>query len=670
MASRNLNLILASPEDRVLEGDNCSLCSDDLGLLDSDSERVDMAGKKAKPKRENSSLTPPPNSLEEKTGGEPSKPSSLHGGGTRARGGGSTVLTGKGGGAAEGDGGVATNKQDKQKKLTRTEAKRLMEARTANEVAHEALPLTRKTEPRGTGKAAASLLKRQLKEKDKELEETGESAAALDINGLGSGSTPQDHIPTQKSNSVISNPPSVGGDPVSEENEEMPHDNSPDDASSAIDWTLPYDRPATYEELLSFVKSASNSLAGTQENATQDVQDVNDSPPSKKSMSKKIDKYVEFPFTAYIHGGEERGPLSKDEFQTITDYLDKEYARLLELGQEPELETDGNGYEGEKAGRPGRGFVTCLTQASFNCLAARVQEVEIGDRHFRAWPWLPRPPRISSTYPWLASLFVPPFFPFTESTFLQSLASKHGLDGEAGELIVTEKSTRGGRDGFFYRFGIDNVMRESLKAKQFILRYAIHRTTIFVSANRNYPGNENLTQSDQSSQPNSSSQGNYSGSSMSETAHSVTDKALAKKLKNARKRQRAAENRRNRQAGGVEGGPVSHQTNSHAGMASNTGADVVSCDTIPDKCIEPEIFWAMPRPERLAYRKKVKTLLGRIPVQYVCPTEDDCLTMEAAKRLRTAGDPPGLVITYPEAVPGSVFRKNQEIAKAQAKMCE
>ena len=75
-------------------------------------------------------------------------------------------------------------------------------------------------------------------------------------------------------------------------------------------------------------------------------------------------------------------------------------------------------------------------------------------------------------------------------------------------------------------------------------------------------------------------------------------------------------------------------------------------------CVEPETFWALPRPERLEYRKQLKILLGKVPTQLLCPSADDCLTMSAAKQMREAGHPLELVVTYPQAVSGSIFRHN------------
>ena len=97
--------------------------------------------------------------------------------------------------------------------------------------------------------------------------------------------------------------------------------------------------------------------------------------------------------------------------------------------------------------------------------------------------------------------------------------------------------------------------------------------------------------------------------------------------------------------------------------ASSCSVPPLDTGSVPDKCLEPEVFWAMARPDRASYRKKLGILLGRIPEQYLCPTADDCLTMDAARRLREAGRPLELVVTYPEAVSGSVYRDNQAMGK-------
>ena len=173
---------------------------------------------------------------------------------------------------------------------------------------------------------------------------------------------------------------------------------------------------------------------------------------------------------------------------------------------------DGYGYEEEKDGRPGCGFITCLTQDTFNWVAKKVAEVELdGERFAKAWPWLPRSPRISSAYPWIASLFVPLTFPFNENNFIASLTNKHGLEGEARELVIMEKTSKTGHDGSFFRFGIDEAMRSSLKARDFILHVAIHRLLIFVLGTNNFLLKRVVS--------------------------------TAKNLKNARKRKRAAEKR-------------------------------------------------------------------------------------------------------------------------------
>ena len=113
-------------------------------------------------------------------------------------------------------------------------------------------------------------------------------------------------------------------------------------------------------------------------------------------------------------------------------------------------------------------------------------------RHVKAWPWLPRAPKLSPVYPWMATMFVPLSFPFPENIFLQSLKSKHNLDGSAGDLTVSDKISRSGKEGSFYRFGMDQAMKDSLQGKNFVLRFSIHRTTIFVAPNRLYPGHEHL----------------------------------------------------------------------------------------------------------------------------------------------------------------------------------
>ena len=125
-------------------------------------------------------------------------------------------------------------------------------------------------------------------------------------------------------------------------------------------------------------------------------------------------------------------------------------------------------------------------------MAEKVGELTLADgRHAKAWPWLQRAPRLTTRFPWMATFFVPLYFPYSETTFLPSLAAK-GLAGTAGELTVTVRTSRNGKEGVFFRFGLDEEMRESLKTTNFVLRFSIHRVTIFVSPNRFYPGNENL----------------------------------------------------------------------------------------------------------------------------------------------------------------------------------
>ena len=77
-------------------------------------------------------------------------------------------------------------------------------------------------------------------------------------------------------------------------------------------------------------------------------------------------------------------------------------------------------------------------------------------------------------------MFVPLSFPFPENVFLRALKDKHNLDGSAGDLSVSEKISRSGKEGSFYRFGIDQAMKDCLQEKKYVLRFSIHRTTIFV----------------------------------------------------------------------------------------------------------------------------------------------------------------------------------------------
>ena len=120
--------MVASAEDRILEGDNCSLYSEDLGLLDSDTEVIMV--KKNGPQKKLS-------------GGSKDKEKDRD----------------------KAQGQVKTVEESQGRKMTRTEAKRHADSKRASEVAHEALPLVRKTEEAGRGKAAANKLRLQQSER-------------------------------------------------------------------------------------------------------------------------------------------------------------------------------------------------------------------------------------------------------------------------------------------------------------------------------------------------------------------------------------------------------------------------------------------------------------------------------------------------------------------------
>ena len=207
-------------------------------------------------------------------------------------------------------------------------------------------------------------------------------------------------------------------------------------------------------------------------------------------------------------------------------------------------------------------------------------------------------------------------------------------------------------------------MKNCLQEKNFVLRFSIHRTTIFVAPNRLHPGHELLPGT---SQPQSGTQQTALKKVAGDSGPS------AKTLKNARKRRRASERKRASIARSqVEPipslAPLSTLENSSAPvrtmssctqMASFSSAlSASNSDVLPTGCVEPETFWALPRPDRLEYRKQLRTLLGKVPTQFLCPSADDCLTMNAARQMRENGNPLELVVTYPQAVAGAAYRQN------------
>ena len=631
----------------ILDGDNCSLCSADLGLLDSDYDQdceggdCSMTGKKPKSKK---SPPDPAVSTGEVEGGNNS-----------------AVSKGKPPTKAENKDG---------RKLTRTEARRLAEAKKAAVVAREALPLVRKRDDVAhVSPALLDSLRTSLPvpptarasppppQEDPHFEEALEGAAALAIDGTDEG---LDQNPSGAI-SAISCPPSTSaagdaGTPMATGSSVVP-----------LDWTQPQERPATYEELLAFVQSASVFLGTRSEDPVEGCPPEGGSPPSKRAASEessiKPDKFDTFPFTAFIHKGETRGSITREEFVKVTTHIDKAYGEALSLGGDPHLEADGHGFEENKDGRPSRGFITCLDQASFDWVEEVVSVVELdGGCRAKAWPWPQRAPKISSSFPWQASLFVPPFFPFPEDTFLKTLKDKHKLLGTAGELSITERSARNGREGSFYKFGIDNDMRESLKSLDYVLRFSIHRTTVFVSPNRNFPGHKDLVP--QSSEPRRPRTG-PTGPAPSSGAMEGADNKSQKTKRNARKRKRAAERRRSRindsqsSSTALPASPAPVPSPPPVVGTQPGTRSSASPEPLPDKCVEPEVFWTLSRPERSAYRSKILILLGRVPEQYVCPTPDDCLSMNAARRLREEGHPVQFTLTYPEAVTGTEFRANK-----------
>ena len=73
---------------------------------------------------------------------------------------------------------------------------------------------------------------------------------------------------------------------------------------------------------------------------------------------------------------------------------------------------------------------------------------------------------------------MPPFFPLTEDTFFLNLSSRFQLDGIAGDLSVMAKASRTDQDGNFFRFEMNENMKKSQEARQYILRYTIHKVTV------------------------------------------------------------------------------------------------------------------------------------------------------------------------------------------------
>ena len=134
-----------------------------------------------------------------------------------------------------------------------------------------------------------------------------------------------------------------------------------------------------------------------------------------------------------------------------------------------------------------------MDQRSFDWVSELVLSVSLkSGQTAKVWPWPPRAPKISSIFPWLASFFVPPFFPLNEDTFLPTLATHHHLDGIAGDLSITAKAARNGREGCFFRFGMDQKMKDSLEERRYTLRFSIHKVFLFVTANRLHPDFEVL----------------------------------------------------------------------------------------------------------------------------------------------------------------------------------
>ena len=84
--------------------------------------------------------------------------------------------------------------------------------------------------------------------------------------------------------------------------------------------------------------------------------------------------------------------------------------------------------------------------------------------------------------------------------------------------------------------------------------------------------------------------------------------------------------------------------------------------TLPRGFVEPEVFWALTRQDRMAYKQKLRILLGDVPAALTCPSPEDCHTMSEARKMRDAGKHITLVITYPEAAGGDTYRNNRESA--------
>ena len=104
---------------------------------------------------------------------------------------------------------------------------------------------------------------------------------------------------------------------------------------------------------------------------------------------------------------------------------------------------------------------------------------------------LPRPtPRISSSFPWTASLYVPSLFPHTECNFLQCLSYRHYVPDTAANGCLLK-----GLKGWKRRLPVSVWSRRSNEecpwSKRVYSMFHHSHTLIYIIPNRNFPGNEN-----------------------------------------------------------------------------------------------------------------------------------------------------------------------------------
>ena len=154
-----------------------------------------------------------------------------------------------------------------------------------------------------------------------------------------------------------------------------------------------------------------------------------------------------------------------------------------------------------------------------------------------------------SVYPWVGTVFVRPTFPLGPDDFLPKIVKRNCLTGVAGDVKMEEKTTKRGKEGYFYRFGLDDTMRASLKKKKFVVIYTVHRLTVFVAPNRRNPEISHVLQKARGAEgshvPDAKLRPSDGPPLSVELAVAEAEELAAKRKENARKRQR--ENRKRKE---------------------------------------------------------------------------------------------------------------------------